>query len=99
MYHCGIIGGEELALLGDLSFLREWKWLRDLRPSALGMWRIFGFVGLVMPDYFFEYLLARASRHLSIQVGEKPVQPGTDSLTVEFEFLAPADWEGPHQQL
>ena len=61
MSYCGIIGGEEWAMLGDKGFL--WRVEMAVRwrpPSALGMWRILRFVGLVIA--FFKYLIARGSR-------------------------------------
>ena len=36
-------------------------------PSSLGMWMILGFEDLVIPEHSFKYLIARASRYLSIQ--------------------------------
>ena len=80
MSHCGIIGGEELALLGDLELLVEMAG-RWRPPSAFGMWGILWFVDLVILDYFFKYLVAKTSRCVSLCAShgelidaEKPVQ-------------------------
>ena len=53
--NCGIIEGKVFPLLGNLELLVENVNGWQVRPPfAHGMWKILGFIGLVIPHHFFK---------------------------------------------